>query len=95
MLRPGTLEDGWVTAYAAMQRAAWPEERFTSDLWKDPSDRLEASLSDGALLGSELAAVRSGAPIRPPVDLVSPSSLENPPHFAESAAKTMVVIYEA
>lgn len=70
VLRPAALEDEWVAAYSTMQPSTWPEERFTSDIWKDPSDLLEVELPHGALLGSELAAARLGAPIRPSQALV-------------------------
>lgn len=70
VLRPAALEDEWVAAYASIQPSVWPEERFTSDIWRDPTDLLHAKLPDGGLLGSELAAVRLGAPIRPSQALV-------------------------
>lgn len=65
LLRKPTLEHEWISAYSAMQPTAWPEERFTSDIWKKPSDLLDASLSPNALFGSETAAACLGAPIRP------------------------------
>lgn len=70
VLRPSALEDEWVAAYAAMQPRAWPEERFTSDLWTEPSDLFQLDLPAGALFGSELAAVRLGAPLRPSEALI-------------------------
>ncbi|ASK66171.1 hypothetical protein CFK39_10510 [Brachybacterium avium] len=70
VLRPAALEDEWVVAYSAVQPTAWPETRFTSDVWHDPSDLLKADLPQGALLGSELAAAQLGAPIRPSEALV-------------------------
>lgn len=70
VLRPAALEDEWVAAYTALQPSTWPEERFTSDVWKNPSDLLKEKLPDGALLGSELAAARLGAPIRPSQALI-------------------------
>ncbi|MDN6399502.1 MAG: type IV toxin-antitoxin system AbiEi family antitoxin, partial [Brachybacterium sp.] len=70
VLRPAALEDEWVVAYSTAQPGAWPEERFTSDVWQDPSDLLQAALPPGALLGSEVAAARLGAPIRPAEALV-------------------------
>ncbi|WP_113905278.1 MULTISPECIES: type IV toxin-antitoxin system AbiEi family antitoxin [Brevibacterium] len=69
-LRLSALEDEWISAYSAMQPSAWPEERFTSDVWKNPSDVLDAVLPPGALLGSEIAAARLGAPIRPASALI-------------------------
>lgn len=70
VLRPAALENEWIAAYSTAQPTAWPEERFTSDAWHDPSDLLQAELPPGALLGSELAAARLGAPIRPTEALV-------------------------
>lgn len=70
VLRPAALENEWIAAYSTAQPSAWPEERFTSDVWPDPSDLLQAELPPGALLGSELAAARLGAPIRPAEALV-------------------------
>lgn len=69
-LRPAALEDEWVAAYSTMQPSTWPEERFASDIWNRPSDLLKVELPHGALLGSELAAVRLGAPVRPSQALV-------------------------
>ncbi|MDN5808075.1 MAG: hypothetical protein L0J17_13150 [Brevibacterium sp.] len=65
LLRRSALEHEWISAYSAMQPTAWPEERFTSDIWKKPSDLLDVSLPPAALFGSEIAAARLGAPIRP------------------------------
>ena len=65
LLRRSTLEHEWISAYSAMQPTVWPEERFSSDIWKKPSDLLDVSLSPDALFGSETAAARLGAPIRP------------------------------
>lgn len=59
------MEHEWISNYSAMQPAVWPEERYTSDIWKKPSDLLDASLPSVALFGSEIAAARLGAPIRP------------------------------
>lgn len=70
VLRPAALENEWVAAYSTLQPHAWPEERYTSDIWNSPSDLLDAELPPGVLLGSELAAVRLGAPIRPAEALV-------------------------
>ncbi|MGP9845907.1 hypothetical protein [Brachybacterium sp. 107] len=70
VLRSAALEDEWVAAHSTLQPRVWPKERFTSDIWKDPSDLIPAQLSDGALLGSELAAAHLGAPIRPSGALV-------------------------
>lgn len=70
LLRPSAIEDEWISAYSAMQPSAWPEERFDSDIWQHPSDLLEAELPPGALLGSEAAAARLGAPIRPASALI-------------------------
>src|SRR5699024_12731810 len=53
-----------------MQPRAWPEERFTSDIWRSPMDLLDEHLPPGALLGSELAAAQLGAPIRPATALI-------------------------
>lgn len=65
LLRPSALEEEWISAYSAMQSDAWPEERFNSDIWTEPADVLAADLPPAALLGSEAAAARLGAPIRP------------------------------
>lgn len=65
LLRPEALQNEWVAAYATAQPGTWPEERFISAIWKTPSDLLRAELPSGALLGSELAAVRLGASLRP------------------------------
>lgn len=65
LLRAAALEREWISAYTAMQPSAWPEERFTSAVWTTPSELLETSLPANALLGSEAAAARLGAPIRP------------------------------
>lgn len=70
VLRPTALEDDWVSAYSEMQPRVWPEERFSSDIWKNPSDLLNEELPPGALFGSELAAAQLGAPIRPASALV-------------------------
>ncbi|SMX78903.1 hypothetical protein BANT918_01087 [Brevibacterium antiquum CNRZ 918] len=63
--RASALEREWISAYTAMQPSIWPEERFTSTVWRTPAELLEASLPPNALLGSEAAAARLGAPIRP------------------------------
>ncbi|SDS00524.1 hypothetical protein SAMN04489751_1003 [Brevibacterium sandarakinum] len=65
LLRASALEREWISAYTAMQPSIWPEERFTSTVWRTPSELLEAPLPPNALLGSEAAAARLGAPIRP------------------------------
>ncbi|SMX85414.1 Transcriptional regulator, AbiEi antitoxin, Type IV TA system [Brevibacterium sp. 239c] len=65
LLRRSALEHEWISAYSAMQHTVWPEERFTSDIWKKSSDLLDVSLPPAALFGSEIAAARLGAPIRP------------------------------
>lgn len=65
LLRRSTLEHEWISAYSAMQPTVWPEERFTSDIWKKPSDLLDVSLPSAAVFGSEIAVARLGAPIRP------------------------------
>lgn len=70
LLRASTLERDWISAYTAMQPRAWPEERFTSDVWATPADVLAAELPPNALLGSEAAASRLGAPIRPSTVLI-------------------------
>lgn len=70
LLRASTLERDWISAYTAMQPRAWPEERFTSDIWATPADVLAADLPPNALLGSEAAASRLGAPIRPTTVLI-------------------------
>lgn len=70
VLRPRELEHEWVSAYSEMQPRAWPEERFTSDIWRSPMDLLDEHLPPGALLGSELAAAQLGAPIRPATALI-------------------------
>lgn len=70
LLRPSVLEEEWISAYSALQPIAWPEERFRSDVWERPADVLEDVLPPGALLGSEAAAARLDAPIRPQTVLV-------------------------
>lgn len=65
LLRRSALEHEWISAYSAMQPTVWPEERYTSDIWKKPSDLLDVTLPPVALFGSETAAARLGAPIRP------------------------------
>ncbi|UVI36881.1 type IV toxin-antitoxin system AbiEi family antitoxin [Brevibacterium spongiae] len=70
LLRRDALEREWISAYSAQQPTAWPEERFTSDLWATPNDVLDAVLPEGALFGSEVAAARLGAPIRPATALI-------------------------
>jgi hypothetical protein len=65
LLRPEALRDEWIAAYTALQAEVWPEERFDSEIWSAPSDLLQAELPPGTLLGSELAAVRLGASLRP------------------------------
>lgn len=65
LLRAAALEREWISAYTAMQPSTWSEERFTSDIWTTPSALLDANLPPNALLGSEAAAARLGAPIRP------------------------------
>lgn len=65
LLRPDALEGEWIAAYTAMQPDAWPEERFTSATWSTPSEVLKAELPTRTLLGSELAAIRLGASLRP------------------------------
>lgn len=63
--RPAVLEREWISAYSAQQPVAWPDERFTSDIWTLPKDLSEIDLPPGALFGSEVAAARLGASIRP------------------------------
>lgn len=65
LLRPEALRNEWVAAYTALQAEVWPDERFDSGTWPTPSDLLQADLPPGTLLGSELAAVRLGASLRP------------------------------
>lgn len=70
LLRPEALEDEWVSAYSALQPRAWPEERFSSDVWKTPQDLLGVELPESALIGSELAAESLRLPIRAGTALV-------------------------
>lgn len=65
VLRAAALEEEWVSAYSALQPEAWPEERFSSDVWSSPATAMAADLPPTAVLGSEAAAARLGAPIRP------------------------------
>ncbi|SDB80364.1 hypothetical protein GA0111570_102154 [Raineyella antarctica] len=68
--RPDQLRDQWTAAYVAVQPAVWPDETYSSPRWGAVTDLLEADLPDGALIGSELAAFRHGASIRPTTALV-------------------------
>lgn len=70
LVRREVLEREWISAYSAQQPTAWPEERFTSDIWSKPTDLLEATLPPGALFSSEVAAARLGASIRPVSPLI-------------------------
>lgn len=65
LTRPDVLEREWISVYSAQQPAAWPEQRFTSDVWTIPDGILNVPLPEGALFSSEVAAVRLGASIRP------------------------------
>lgn len=65
LLRTSALAQEWISAYTAMQPRFWPEERFTSEIWTSPAEVLETTLPAHALLSSEAAAARLGAPIRP------------------------------
>lgn len=44
LMRQETLDREWICAYSAQQPGAWPNERFTSDIWALPTDLL---LEDG------------------------------------------------
>lgn len=68
--RPDDLAYQWTAAYTAAQPEAWPDETYSSSRWNAAVDVLDAELPDGALLGSELAAFRHGASIRPMTALV-------------------------
>src|SRR5699024_5859380 len=65
LTRPDVLEREWISVYSAQQPAAWPEQRFTSDVWTIPDGIVNVPLPEGALFSSEVAAVRRGASIRP------------------------------
>ncbi len=68
---------------------AFDPERSNADFLVEYSPHSPTPFEDYSGLKEALAST-----LGRPVDLVSLSSLENP-HLAESAAKTMVVIYEA
>ena len=70
LIRPEVLRDQWTAAYLSIQPEAWPDETYSSSLWASPGDVLDADLPAGALIGSELAASRHGAPIRPTTALI-------------------------
>lgn len=70
LLLPDALQDESIAAYTAMQTDVWPEERFTSAAWTAPPDVLAAELPPGTLIGSELAATRLGASLRPAAALL-------------------------
>ncbi|RNI20894.1 type IV toxin-antitoxin system AbiEi family antitoxin [Flexivirga caeni] len=60
------LEAEWLSAYTALQPTTWPDERYSSSTWRTALDVVRATaLPPGALLSSEAAAARLGAPIRP------------------------------
>lgn len=68
--RPSQLRDQWIAAYVTRQPESWPSQRYTSARWTSAEDVLDVTLPSGALIGSELAAVRLGAPIRPTTAVV-------------------------
>lgn len=65
LLSKVALEREWISAYSAMQPTAWPEERFTSDVWKRPTEVLDTELPPCAYFSSEAAAARLDDSIRP------------------------------